>query len=711
MPLVYGLHFKNLRGDFYGGLVAAVVALPLALAFGVSSGAGAIAGLYGAIFVGFFAALFGGTPAQVSGPTGPMTVIMAGIIAQFGHEPELAFTAVILSGGLQVLLGISGLGRFITLVPYPVISGFMSGIGCIIIILQLGPLTGHTTKPEGVLATLAAAPAFFSEPVLDAALAGLFTLCIVYLTPERIGRLVPPPLLALLIGTPLAALWLPNAPVIGEIPQGLPTPIVPSLHPDTLAFVLEEAVVLALLGSTDSLLTSLVCDNMTRSQHDSNRELIGQGVGNMVAGFFGGLPGAGATMRSVASIRTGGRTPIASALHALVLMAILMGIGPLAERIPLAVLSGILIKVGVDIIDWRFLRHAFGAPRADVLIMGVVLLTTVLVDLIVAFGLGFVLASLFFVKRMADHELTNLRVLTEPTQEMPLSDAEAEILKRNKGRLILIHIKGPMGFGSAKNMVRQLESIRQLGSFKCVVLDLAGVPIIDGTSALAVEDMLRMIQAHDQHLFFVGMQAPVTDVLRGLGVLTLIRPGHHYPRRLEALRHAERTIDPTIAEPPSLQVGGQQYLFLHESKSDNYQAQAFVLRCFDNRFWETTRTFLLFMGLFRFDPVTVAGGAKVLASPDQEQDFDYMMRELEKSIQLHKTKRCLLFTHHDCGAYGGFKRFQHDAQKELEFHRAEHRRIRENVFARFPHLRIETFFVDANGVIMTSEEHAQTHNA
>ena len=172
MPLVYGLHFKNLRGDFYGGLVAAVVALPLALAFGVSSGAGAIAGQYGAIFVGFFAALFGGTPAQVSGPTGPMTVIMAGIIAQFGHEPALAFTAVILSGGLQVLLGISGLGRFITLVPYPVISGFMSGIGCIIIILQLGPLTGHTTKPEGVLATLAAVPAFFPSPFATQPLPG-----------------------------------------------------------------------------------------------------------------------------------------------------------------------------------------------------------------------------------------------------------------------------------------------------------------------------------------------------------------------------------------------------------------------------------------------------------------------------------------------------------------------------------------------------------
>ena len=548
MQLFYGLHFKNLRGDLYGGLVAAVVALPLALAFGVASGAGAIAGLYGAMFVGFFAALFGGTPAQVSGPTGPMTVVMAGIIAQFGQEPALAFTAVILGGGLQVLFGASGIGRYITLVPYPVISGFMSGIGCIIIILQLGPLVGQAAKQEGVLATLKALPEFVADPVPDALIAGLLALGIVYLTPERIGKVVPPPLLALLVGTPLAALFLPNAPVIGTIPQGFPIPIVPTLHLDAITLVIKEAMVLALLGSIDSLLTSLICDNMTRTQHDSNRELIGQGIGNMVSGLFGGLPGAGATMRSVVNIRAGGRTPISGALHALVLLAILVGAGPLAERIPLAVLAGILLKVGVDIIDWRFLRHTFQAPRPDVLIMGIVLLTTVLVDLITAVGVGMVLASLFFVKSMADLELANLKVITTPTEEAQLTEEEADILTRNQGRIILIHIDGPMGFGSAKDMVRRLESVRQLASFKCVVLDLSGVPVIDGTAALAVEDMLRMVQAHGQHLFLVGVQPAVTKVLEGLGVLKLVQPGHLYPRRLDALRHAAQVSDSTNPE-------------------------------------------------------------------------------------------------------------------------------------------------------------------
>ncbi len=536
--LVVGLHFKNLRGDISGGLVAAVVALPLALAFGVASGAGAIAGLYGAIFVGFFAALFGGTPAQVSGPTGPMTVVMAGMIVQFGQEPALAFTAVMMGGAFQMLLGFSGAGKYITLVPYPVISGFMSGIGCIILILQLGPLMGHAARPEGVLATLIALPEFFANPVIHAVLAGLLTLGIIYLTPSSLSKIIPSPLLALLIGTAVTFFFWPHAPVIGDIPAGFPGPILPTLHMEGLAAIVEAAMVLAMLGAIDSLLTSLVCDNMTRTQHDSNRELIGQGFGNLVSGLFGGLPGAGATMRSVANIRTGGRTPLSGMLHALVLLAVLLGLGPYAEKIPLAVLGGILFKVGVDIIDWRFLRHVIQAPRADVLIMAIVLFITVAVDLIAAVGVGVVLASILFVKRMADLELANLRVVTGQATEAPILPEESAVLARNNGRIVLIHVDGPMSFGSAKNMVRRLENVPGFNTFSSVVLDLSDVSAIDGTAALAVEDMLRIVTAHKQHLFFVGMQAHVTESLEGLGILSLIPPDHRYARRLDALRHA-----------------------------------------------------------------------------------------------------------------------------------------------------------------------------
>lgn len=537
MQLIHGLHFKNIRGDIYGGLVAAVVAIPLALAFGVASGVGAIAGLYGAILVGFFAALFGGTPAQCSGPTGPMTVVMAGIVAQFAHEPALAFTCVIMGGGLQILFGMFGVGRYITLVPYPVISGFMSGIGCIIIILQFGPLLGLEAKTK-VLANIVAIPEFLANPVPDAVIAGGIALAIVYLTPTQVGKLFPPPLLALVVGTLVTYYFLPNVPLIGHVPEGFPVAIMPTMHINAFVLMIEGAVVLALLGSIDSLLTSLVCDNMTRTQHDSDRELVGQGIGNMVAGLFGGLPGAGATMRSVANIRTGGRTPISGALMALVLLAILLGLGPLAEKIPLPVLAGILFKVGIDIIDWRFVRHVIQAPRADVLIMIIVLLTTVLVDLVTAVGVGVVLASLLFVKKMADMELANLKVITQRSPEAPLTREEAAVLERNKGQIILIHVDGPMSFGSAKNMVRRLEGTPDLKTFKCVVLDLSDVPHFDGTAALAVEDMLRIVQGHGQHLFFVGMHPAVAKVLEGMGVLQLIRPGHRHGLRLDALHHA-----------------------------------------------------------------------------------------------------------------------------------------------------------------------------
>jgi SulP family sulfate permease len=540
MSLIHGLHFNNLRGDFFGGVVAAVVALPLALAFGVASGAGAIAGLYGAIFVGLFASLFGGTPAQCSGPTGPMTVVMAGILIQFSDDPALAFTVVIMGGMLQILFGLLQFGHYIALVPYPVISGFMSGIGCIILILQVGPLVGFEAKPEGIVANLAAIPEFLANPAPQATLLGIATILIMYLTPARISQIFPPQLLALFLGTLGAVFFFPLAPVIGDVPEGFPAFIFPHIEADVLIVMAEGAVVLALLGSIDSLLTSLVCDNMTRTQHDSNRELIGQGIGNMVAGFFGGLPGAGATMRSVANIRSGGRTPLSGMLMALVLLATLLGLGSLAEQIPLAVLAGILFKVGLDIIDWRFLKHLLQAPRTDVLIMAVVLAITVLVDLITAVGVGIVLASLLFVKRMADLELANLRIISAPTTEIPFHPEEQAILERNSGRIVLIHVDGPMSFGSAKNMVRRLESIKGFNTFTHVILDLSDVPAIDGTAALAVEDMLRIVQSHRQTLYFVGITPGVGRVLEGLGVLKEIRPDQRYDLRLDALRHVDQ---------------------------------------------------------------------------------------------------------------------------------------------------------------------------
>ncbi len=535
MRFVHGLRFDNIRGDIYGGLTAAVVALPLALAFGVASGAGPVAGLYGAIFVGFFAAVFGGTPSQISGPTGPMTVVMAGIITQYAHEPAMAFTVVMLAGLFQILFGVLKLGRYIAYVPMPVISGFMSGIGCIIIILQLAPMIGHPTPGGGTLAVLAALPTLIIQPHLDAMIVGAVALAIVFFMPNRLNRIIPAPLIALVAGT-LFVLWLlPGVPILGEIPIGLPKPTLPHFSLAAVPDMVQGAIILALLGAIDSLLTSLIADNVTQTHHDSDRELIGQGIGNTLAGFFGAIPGAGATMRTVINVRTGGRTPISGALHALVLLAIVLGLGGLAAHIPHAVLAGILIKVGIDIIDWPYLRRLHKAPRAGIIIMGMVLGLTVFVDLITAFAVGVVAASLLLVRRMSDLQLGNIRSISNHVDESPLDENERAVLAEADGRVILHHLSGPFTFGAAKGMARRLAAA---DAFDVLVLDMTDVTFLDSSASMAIDDVIVHIQGRDKHVFLVGVRPEIERNLERLGVTDRLPEGHRRGSRLEALRQA-----------------------------------------------------------------------------------------------------------------------------------------------------------------------------
>ena len=398
--------FSNLRGDIFGGLTTGIVALPLALAFGEASGAGPIAGLYGAIIVGFFASLFGGTPSQVSGPTGPMVVVFAGLFASMSGDPALVFASVALAGILQIIFGFLRLGEYIKLVPYPVISGFMSGIGVIIILLQLSRIMGHEPISGGTIGAMEAIPGALSDPNVTAFGIGLLTLALVFFWPKKLSKFLPAPLAALLIGTFLS-FKLPAMPILGDIPTGLPSLIIPSFTHDTALIALEAAFVLALLGTIDSLLTSLVADNITRTRHDSNKELFGQGIGNTIAGLFGAVPGAGATMRTVLNVRTGGSTKISGMVHAMLLLSVALVLGPYASHIPHAVLAGILIKVGYDIIDFPYLSRAHRGPRWDLVLMILVLGLTVFVDLITAVMVGVALAGLIFVKQIADEQIND----------------------------------------------------------------------------------------------------------------------------------------------------------------------------------------------------------------------------------------------------------------------------------------------------------------
>jgi SulP family sulfate permease len=527
------INFDNFRGDLYGGLTAAIVALPLALAFGVASGAGPIAGLYGAIFVGLFASLFGGTPSQISGPTGPMTIISASIFTQFGSEPALGFTVLMMAGGFQILFGYLKLGRYINLMPYPVISGFMTGIGCILIIMQLDPLLGYEGQ-QNVMNALTVLPDYVHNPNLNAVIIGILALAIVMRTPRRLARIVPPPLLALVICTFLALL-LTDAPQLGEVPSGLPAFVFPDISFVLLNQMLVSAAVLAALGSIDSLLTSLVADNLTRTFHDSDKELIGQGLGNMVAGLTGSLPGAGASIRTITNIKAGGRSPLSGILHSIVLFIVAIGLGPLVEVIPNAALAGILIKVGIDVIDWRFIRRLHRAPRVDFVLMIVVLSLTVFVNIITAVAVGVMLASLAFVKEMAELQVENIKTISHPGDEN-LFDAEgAALFSQCERRAMILHLSGLISFGAASELTRKFASV---GSYDLLIIDLQDVPRVDGSAALALEEIIQVATESNKHVFVVGLTLHVARVLIQIGALTLIKETSRYNTRNEALRAA-----------------------------------------------------------------------------------------------------------------------------------------------------------------------------
>ena len=556
MGFINGLHRRNLRGDLLGGLTAAVVALPLALAFGNAAlgPGGAIYGLYGAIVTGFLAALLGGTPAQVSGPTGPMSVTVAGVVSSLaavgvnqdlnaGEILPMVMAAVVIGGVCEVLLGVLRLGRFITLVPYSVVSGFMSGIGFIILVLQLGPFVGITTRGGVVdwLQTLANSPG-----LNPAALAvGVMTLAVVFLSPLRLRQWIPSPLLALVIVTPLSlllfndnrlnALGLEPLARIGSIPEGGLQLVMPNFS-QHLPELVKAGLVLALLGAIDSLLTSLVADNITQTSHDSNRELIGQGMANTAAGFLSGLPGAGATMRTVINIKSGGSTPLSGMSHSLVLLIVLLGAGPLAAQIPTALLAGILIKVGLDIIDWGFLLRAHRLSGKTAVLMYSVLLMTVFWDLIWGVLVGMFIANLLTVDSITQTQLEGMDADNSPDvaagRHHDLNAEEKALVHRCGNALMLFRLRGPLSFGAAKGISARMGLIQ---NYKILILDITEVPRIGISASLAIERMVQEAQTSGRTILIAGANSKLQKRLRQFGV-----HGELVASRQEALQIAAK---------------------------------------------------------------------------------------------------------------------------------------------------------------------------
>ncbi|MGK7911669.1 MAG: SulP family inorganic anion transporter [Synechococcus sp.] len=541
-PFVNRIHFKNFRGDLFGGLAAAIVSLPMALAFGVASGAGPAAGLYGAILIGLFASLFGGTPTLISEPTGPMTVVMTAVVSSLmAADPDngmaMAFTVVMLAGIFQIVFGLLRLGKYVTLMPYSVISGFMSGIGFLLIVLQLAPLFGFQNAAGGVFGAMQTWPQIVSEFKAPEFLLGAITIAILFLTPRRLRKLAPPQLLALVAATVLSLVAFQGAEIsrIGAFEIGIPELTVPTFTLAQSRVILIDAAVLGMLGCIDSLLTSVVADSLTRTQHNSNKELIGQGIGNIVSGLFGGLPGAGATMGTVVNIQTGGRTVLSGLIRSGILLAVVLLASGATAEIPRAVLAGIAIKVGIDIVDWGFLKRSLiVSPKAAAITYGTIAVT-VFGDLITAVALGVFVSNVLTIERLTELRVQSFSAISDADDKIILTEEESSLLNYGNNRILLFHLDGPMIFGVAKAIEREQSALE---GKDVLVVDLSDVPMMGVTSSLAIENTIEQAFEHGLEVFIVGASGSVKRRLEKLGVLSYVPADNQMTSRTEALRQA-----------------------------------------------------------------------------------------------------------------------------------------------------------------------------
>lgn len=538
---------NNIKGDVFGGITAGIVALPLALAFGIQAfsgidspeapSMGALAGLVGATLLGFFAALFGGTHSQISGPTGPMTVITASIVSGAWASSQGNISAVILSmslagifcGLFQVIFGLIRIGKYVRYIPYPVLSGFMSGIGVIIILQQIYPIIGKKS-PASTLDMIINFPAALADGVSVIALAlGLACISLIVLVP-KVTKKVPATLVALIAVTVVSLFTnLDSSLTIGNIPAGLPMPFFTKVQLDGIdwASVLEASLVpgltLAGLGSIDTLLTSVVADNITKTKHNSNQELIGQGIGNAVAGLFCGLAGAGATMRTVVNVKSGGRTQISGMIHAVLLLAILLGLGSLVKYVPLSVLAGILITVGWGIIDFRGFKDILRIPKSDAFVMMVVFLMTVFVDLLTAVGIGMVIACVLFMKRAGDlvENSYSAKALDTFDKESPWED-EKDIPEEIRNRIYIERLDGPIFFGSITGFQRVMHDIPT--NLKIVIIRMRRVPFMDQSGVYAMETAIKDLQAQGIKVLMTIIQPQPRYMLEKHHIIPILIP-------------------------------------------------------------------------------------------------------------------------------------------------------------------------------------------
>jgi SulP family sulfate permease len=488
-----------------------------------------------------------------------MTVVMTAVIANLTaanseNGMAMAFTVVMLAGVFQIIFGSLRLGKYITMMPYTVVSGFMSGIGIILVILQAAPFLGQASPKGGVVGTLRTLPELLTNIQPAETFLAVLAVSIIWFMPAKFKRIVPPQLVALIGGTVLSLVLFPGLDIrrIGAIPMGFPAMQMPTFSVDQLELMFVDAAVLGMLGCIDALLTSVVADSLTRTEHDSNKELIGQGLGNIMSGLFGGIAGAGATMGTVVNIQTGGRTALSGLTRAGVLLVVILGAANLAAAIPLAVLAGIALKVGIDIIDWNFLKRAHQVSIKGALIMYGVIALTVLVDLIAAVGVGVFVANLLTIEKMSNLQAESVQAITDADDAIQLDANEKRWLDEGNGRVLLFQLSGPMIFGVAKAISREHNAV---GECDAIVFDLSDVPHLGVTASLALENAIQEAVEKGRQVFLVGAAGQTHRRLAKLGLFKLVPSDHCYMNRADALRTAVTTICQARAEQMPLDLG------------------------------------------------------------------------------------------------------------------------------------------------------------
>ena len=543
-----------LRGDVFGGLTAAVVALPLSLAFGVASGLGAVAGLYGAIVVGLLGALLGGSKTQISGPTAPLSVAMAVVFVDYANQDlAKALAIVALAGLIQVLMGALRLGSYMAYTPYAVVSGFTSAVGLIIILVQVLPLLGSEVALGGALKSLRSWPEAVSNVDPSALALGLVSLAICIFWPERFRKFMPPSVAALLIGTLLAVLWLSDVPTLAEVPAGLPDIKIPELPLGDIGAALPPAVTIALLGSINSLLTARVADSLTLQTHEPNRELMGVGFANVLVALVGGVPGAGATSCTVANVRAGGRSRVSGVLCATILLALVLGLGRYADAVPHAVLAGILIKIGFDIIDWRYITRIRLVPRENLVVLALTLGLSVISDLVVAVAVGLIAAAMTSARQLERLELD--MVVSTPLLDMTFLaedddddddddsgdafDFDFEMEDPFAARTGLLSLRGSFTVASSTKLFSTIRS--DIAEHEVVILDFSQTVFIDDSAALVLGQLVDAAIVADTECIVMGLSGLAGTSVEALDVLRRV-PEDHFVEDLDGARVVARRI-------------------------------------------------------------------------------------------------------------------------------------------------------------------------